>query len=156
MANYTAHRNVNLMPLNQLPQGRGDSIPKDVTGILVGIEPRDGYYTFTDANGQEVKRHEAYLAHFEDGQVFSWTVFEDENTGEVKMWDRFDPSINLAACVQQRIAIHVWKDKNNRMHLTLAGQETGQQMQQAQQMQPMPMPTPQQQMMAAQNHNVPW
>ena len=130
---YTARRNNSFIPLNQLPQGTGESgsYVTNVTGVLLGIEPRDGYYTITDRNtGQEITRPNSWTAHFADGSMFSWPTYLDDQ-GQVRMWSRFDPSINLAQVIQQGIVIHLWKDKRNFTHLEIAQQQTQMQQQPA-------------------------
>jgi len=112
------------VPLDQLPQGSGASgtYQDDVTGILVGIEPREGSYQITDRRtGQVISRPNSWTAHFADGAMFSWPTYLDEQ-GVVRMWSRFDSTINLAACVQQGIPIHIWRDERKFVHLELAQQ----------------------------------
>ena len=112
----------NFVPLDQLPQGTGNTgrYVTDVTGILVGIEPRDGSYQVTDrATGQVITRPNSWTAHFADGSMFSWPTYLGED-GQVHMWSRFDASINLAACIQQGVPIHIWKDERSFTHLELA------------------------------------
>lgn len=90
----------------------------EVTGILVGIEPRPGTYQVKDRRtGQIIERPNSWTAYFEDGSMWSWPTYVDETTHQVMPWSRFDPSINLAACVQQRKVIHVWKDDRQFSHL---------------------------------------
>jgi len=89
----------------------------DVTGILVGIEPRTGTYQVKDRRtGQMIERPNSWTAYFEDGSMWSWPTYVNEN-GQVMPWSRFDPSIDLNACVQQRKVIHVWKDDRQFSHL---------------------------------------
>ena len=116
---YTARRNTSFIPLNQLPQGTGESgrYVTDVTGVLLGIEPRSGSYTITDRNtGQQITRPNSWTAHFADGSMFSWPTYLDDQ-GQVRMWSRFDSSINLAQVIEQGIVIHLWKDGRNFTHL---------------------------------------
>jgi hypothetical protein len=90
----------------------------DVTGILVGIEPRGGSYTVRDRRtGEMITRPNSWTAVFEDGSMWSWPTYIDEKTNQVMPWSRFDPSINLALCVKQRKVIHVWKDDKSFSHL---------------------------------------
>jgi len=90
----------------------------EVTGVLVGIEPRGGFYQVTDRKtGQLIQRPNSWTAHFQDGSMWSWPTYLDEADGQVKPWSRFDPSINLAECVAQQRVIHVWKDDRNFSHL---------------------------------------
>lgn len=125
--------NRSFIPLEQLPQqgaGAAGMYVTDVTGVLLGIEARPGVFQFTDRRtGQQVQKPNSFTAVFEDGSMFSWPWIKDEQ-GNWKLWDRFDQSINLMQCVQNRIAIHVWKDERGFCHLELA--QT--QVQQAQQM----------------------
>lgn len=89
----------------------------EVTGVLVGIEPRPGTYQVKDRKtGQLIERPNSWTAYFEDGSMWSWPTYVNEQ-GQVMPWSRFDPSINLAACVQQRKVIHVWKDDCQFSHL---------------------------------------
>lgn len=92
----------------------------DVTGILVGIEPRGGSYQVKDRRtGQLIERPNSWTAHFQDGSMWSWPTYVDEATGQVRPWSRFDPSINLAACVANQTVIHVWKDDKQFSHLEI-------------------------------------
>lgn len=96
----------------------------EVTGILLGIEPRPGTYTVKDRRtGQMIERPNSWTAYFEDGSMWSWPTYVNEN-GQVMPWSRFDPSINLAACVQQRKTIHVWKDDKSFSHLEVVEETT--------------------------------
>lgn len=95
------------------------------TGVLVGIEPRGGSYQVKDRRtGEMITRPNSWTAHFADGNMVSWPTYVDQVTGQVKPWSRFDQSINLAACVQQGIAIHVWKDERQFFHLEIAQTQT--------------------------------
>ena len=99
----------------------------DVTGILLGIEPRDGFYQIQDRKtGVMIQRPNSWTAHFADGSMFSWPTYLDETTGQVMPWSRFDQSINLAACAQQGIAIHIWRDERKFVHLEIAKTQTQQ------------------------------
>lgn len=90
----------------------------DVTGILVGIEPRPGTYQVKDRRtGQLIERPNSWTAVFEDGSMWSWPTYVDPTTHQVLPWSRFDASIDLAACVAQRKVIHVWKDDRQFSHL---------------------------------------
>lgn len=92
----------------------------EVIGVLVGIEPRGGFYPVTDRRtGEVIQRPNSWTAHFEDGSMWSWPTYVDETTHQVMPWSRFDPSINLALCVKQRKVIHVWKDDRKFSHLEL-------------------------------------
>ena len=96
----------------------------DVTGVLVGIEPRTGTYTFHNPRtNQDEVRPQSWTAHFEDGSMFSWPTYVDQQTGEVKPWSRFDQSINLAQCVATRTVIHLWRDERNFTHLEVAEEQ---------------------------------
>lgn len=116
--NYTRQ----FVPLDELPIGSGETgFKEDIVGVLVGFEKRPGMYEFTDQNGQRVSKPNTWIAHFEGGLMFNWTTFLNEETGAVEMWHRFDPEkINLRACIEQRIPLHVWRDERRRMHLELA------------------------------------
>lgn len=123
-SNQQYNRVRTFVPLDQLPQGSGESgtYKDEVIGILVGIEPREGSYQITDRRtGQKISRPNSWTAHFADGSMFSWPTYLDEQ-GVVRMWSRFDQSINLAACVQQGIPIHIWRDERKFVHLELAQQ----------------------------------
>lgn len=92
----------------------------EVIGVLVGIEPRGGTYQVKDRRtGQLIERPNSWTAFFEDGSMWSWPTYVDETTHRVMPWSRFDPSINLALCVQQRKVIHVWKDDKSFSHLEI-------------------------------------
>lgn len=97
----------------------------DVTGVLVDLQIRDGFYEFPNPRtGEVMQRPNSWVAVFADGSLFSWSTFVDQN-GNVQPWSRFDQSIDLAACAQQGVAIHVWRDERKMMHLELAaGQQT--------------------------------
>lgn len=121
-------RTTSFVPLDQLPTGTGESgrYVTDVTGVLLGIEPRDGVYQVTDRNtGQVITRPNSWTAHFADGSMFSWPTYVDDG-GVVRMWSRFDSSINLAQVIQQGIVIHLWKDKRNFTHLEVVEQQVQQ------------------------------
>lgn len=104
----------------------------EVTGVLLGIEPRDGFYQVKDRDGNAIidpetgrpmMRPNSWTAYFEDGSMWSWPTYQDKQTKQVLPWSRFDPSINLKACVQQRKVLHVWKDDKNFSHLELVETE---------------------------------
>ena len=126
--NFT-RTNHSFIPLNQLPQqGAGESgrYLDNVTGVMLGIEARPGVFEFTDRRtGQKVQKPNSYTAVFEDGSMFSWPWIRDEQ-GNWKLWDRYDTSINLVQCVQNRIAIHVWRDERGFCHLELVQQQAQQ------------------------------
>lgn len=114
--------------LTQL-QGSGEvgRYKDDVVGVLLGIEPRPGTYQVQDRKtGNIITRPNSWTAHFQDGSMFSWPTYLDEQTGQVMPWSRFDQSINLAACVQQGIAIHIWRDERKFVHLEIAEQQQAQ------------------------------
>lgn len=91
----------------------------EVVGVLVGIEPREGTYQVKDRRtGQLIERPNSWTAVFEDGSMWSWPTYVDEQ-GRVMPWSRFDPSINLAEVVARRQVIHVWKDDRQFSHLEL-------------------------------------
>lgn len=123
-SNQQYNRVRTFVPLDQLPQGTGASnYVDDVTDVLLGIEPRDGSYEITDdRTGQVIQRPNSWTAHFASGAMFSWPTYLDRADGTVKMWSRFDSSINLAACIQQGIPIHLWRDERKFVHLELAQQ----------------------------------
>lgn len=92
----------------------------EVTGILVGIEPRGGFYEVKDRRtGAIIQRPNSWTAHFADGSMWSWPTYVDETTHQVLPWSRFDSSIDLAECVAQHRVIHVWKDDRSFSHLEL-------------------------------------
>jgi hypothetical protein len=110
--------NRTFIDLNQL-EGSGEigRYKPEVTGVLVGIEPRGGSYQVKDRRtGQIITRPNSWTAYFEDGSMWSWPTYVDEN-GQVRPWSRFDPSIDLQLCVRERRVIHVWKDDRNFSHL---------------------------------------
>ena len=117
--------NTQFINLNQL-NGSGEvgRYKDEVTGVLVGIEPRGGTYQVTDRRtGQLIERPNSWTAHFEDGSMWSWPTYVNEQ-GQVCPWSRFDPSINLAQCVQNKVRIHVWKDDRQFSHLEIAEEQT--------------------------------
>lgn len=100
----------------------------EVTGILLGIEPRPGKYVVKDRDGKVIidpktgrpmERPNSWTAHFADGSMWSWPTYEDEDTHQVLPWSRFDPSIDLGECVANQTVIHVWKDDRNFSHLEI-------------------------------------
>lgn len=96
----------------------------DHTGVLVGIEPRDGFYTIKDRKtGQMVQRPNSWTAHFADGNMVSWPTYVDQNTGRVMPWSRFDQSINLAEVVASHKVIHLWRDDRQFFHLEVVETE---------------------------------
>lgn len=111
------------LPLDKLPVGTGESgYQTNVTGQLIGIEPRTGTYKFTDPNtGEVIEKPNSYTAHFADGSMFSWPTYLDEN-GNVQMWSRFEVGLQLSQIIQQGITIHLWKDKRNFTHLEIVSQ----------------------------------
>lgn len=109
-------------------RGTGEAgFSKNVTGVLLGIEERQGTYEFTDANGNKIIHSQTWTAYFEGGAMFSWPTYVDKETGEVKLWSRFSSDIDLGECIANRIPIHVWRDERNWMHLEIAKQATRQQ-----------------------------
>ena len=119
------YKRSSFVPLDQLPTGTGESgrYLTDITGQLVGIEPRDGSYQITDRRtGQVITRPNSYTAHFADGSMFSWPTYLDES-GHVQMWSRFEAGLSLAQIIQQGIVIHLWKDERNFTHLEVVAQQ---------------------------------
>lgn len=117
--------NRTFIDLNQL-EGSGEigRYKPEVTGVLVGIEPRGGSYQVKDRRtGQIITRPNSWTAYFEDGSMWSWPTYVDEH-GQVRPWSRFDPSIDLQLCVRERRVIHVWKDDRNFSHLEVVETET--------------------------------
>lgn len=95
----------------------------EVTGILLGIEPREGTYTVNDRRtGLPVERPNSWTAHVKTPEgimYWSWPTYRDAATGQVLPWSRFDASIDLGAVVAQQKVIHLSKDKNGFCHLEL-------------------------------------
>lgn len=122
---FQSTRNHNFIDLSGLTgSGEVGRYKDEVTGVLVGIEPRGGTYQVPDRRtGQIIERPNSWTAHFEDGSMWSWPTYVDEN-GQVMPWSRFDPSINLALCVKQRKVIHVWKDDRQFSHLEVVETKT--------------------------------
>lgn len=111
------------IPMNQLPKGSGEvgRYKTDVTGVLLGIEPRDGAYDVIDRRtGKPIKRPNSWTAYFEDGSMFAWPTYVDEATHTVKPWSRFSSSIDLQACIENKTVLHVWKDDRQFCHLEIA------------------------------------
>jgi len=95
----------------------------EVIGVLVGIEPRGGFYEVKDRRtGEIIQRPNSWTAHFEDGSMWSWPTYVDDNN-QVRPWSRFDPSIDLQTCVRERRTIHVWKDDRNFSHLEVVSEK---------------------------------
>ena len=125
--NYNRTNSFNLSMLKGSGANTGRFV-EDVTGVLVDIQVRDGYYDFTNPRtGEITTRPNSWIAVFEDGSLFSWPTYEDPQTKQVMPWSRFDPSIDLAQCAQNHIAIHLWKDDRRFTHLELAVQQPTQQ-----------------------------
>jgi len=131
----TTYQKQDFVPVDYLPVGTGEvgRYQDDVEGILVGLKARDGVYLVKDKDGnpvidpktgKQLKRPNSWTAYFEDGSMWSWPTYLDDE-GVVRPWSRFDPSIVLKDCIQQRRVIHVWKDAQNFCHLELV--ETNQQ-----------------------------
>lgn len=121
--NGTTHQFINLNGF--VGSGEIGRYKDEVTGVLVGIEPRPGTYQVKDRKtGQLIERPNSWTAYFEDGSMWSWPTYVNEQ-GQVMPWSRFDPSINLAACVQQRRVIHVWKDDRQFSHLEVVETTAG-------------------------------
>jgi hypothetical protein len=109
------------IPLDKLPVGTGEGgrYQTDITGQLIGIEPRTGTYKFTDPNtGEVIEKPNSYTAHFADGSMFSWPTYLDTD-GHVQMWSRFEVGLKLSQIIQQGITIHLWRDKRNFTHLEI-------------------------------------
>ena len=113
------------IPLDDLPTGAGETgFKKDVTGILLGIEPRDGYYEFVDSRtGKKMTKPNSYIAHFADGSMFNWPTYLDEETGQVRIWNRFDTKLSLKELIQNEVTIHLWKDDRNFYHLEVVEEQ---------------------------------
>lgn len=122
---YNGKSYINLAAL----AGSGEStlFVDDVEGILLGIEVRGGTYTVNDRRtGKPVQRPNSWIAHWatQTGEkLMSWPTYVDPDTGEVKPWSRFDSSINLQVCSQQKVALHMWKDKRNFYHLEVVEEQ---------------------------------
>jgi hypothetical protein len=111
--------------------GNAGRYAREVTAVLMELRPYVGpkpMYEFKLDDGRTIQRPQTWTAVFSDGSMFDWTVFLNEETGELRPWDQFDPSIDLEYCKQNNIPIHVWRDERKRMHLELAvSEETTQQ-----------------------------
>ena len=116
---------INLAQLN----GSGEStmFVDDVEGVLLGIETRDGFYQVNDRRtGQPIQRPNSWIGHWMTAQgekLMSWPTYQDQNTGQVMPWSRFDPSINLAQCSAQKVTLHTWKDDRNFYHLEVVEEQ---------------------------------
>lgn len=116
---------INLAALN----GSGEStmFVTDVTGVLLGIEVRDGFYPIEDRRtGQMVQRPNSWIGHWltpAGEKLMSWPTYQDPATGEVKPWSRFDSSINLQQCSTQKVTLHMWKDDRNFYHLEVVEEQ---------------------------------
>ena len=121
--NGTTRQFINLNGL--VGSGEVGRYKDEVTGVLVGIEPRGGSYQVKDRKtGQIITRPNSWTAVFEDGSMWSWPTYVDETTHQVMPWSRFDPAIDLAACVRERRVIHVWKDDRSFSHLEVVETQT--------------------------------
>lgn len=109
--------------------GSGEStmFVDDVVGVLTGIEVRGGTYEVVDRRtGQLIQRPNSWIGHWDTPQgpkLMSWPTYLDPADGQVKAWSRFDGSINLQVCAQQRITLHMWKDRRNFYHLEVVEEE---------------------------------
>ena len=112
--NYQNTGSFNLSALRGTGANTGRYL-NDVTGVLVELRPRDGFYEF---NGQA--RPNSWTAVFADGSLFSWPTYIDKATNTVMPWSRFDESIDLGYCAANNIAIHLWRDERKFTHLELA------------------------------------
>lgn len=102
------------------PKGIGSTrFSKDHTGVLISLEPREGTYEITTAEGEQITLPNSWIARFADGTLFNWAVYVDRDTGELRPWDYFDPEIDLEHCATHDIPVHLWRDENGRQHLTL-------------------------------------
>jgi hypothetical protein len=122
--NSNAAGNVrNYISAAQLPKGSGEvgRFKTDITGVLLGIEPRGGSYEVTDRKtGELIRRPNSWTAYFSDGSMFAWPTYVDEATRTVKPWSRFDSRIDLAACIENHTVLHLWKDDRQFCHLEIA------------------------------------
>ena len=150
--NTTTGKTYNFINLDSLVgSGEVGRYKPEVTGVLLGIEPRPGFYEVKDRNGnpvidpetgRQMVRPNSWTAYFADGSMWSWPTYLDKETNTVRAWSRFDPSIDLKACVANQTVIHVWKDDRNFSHLEVVETHVS--------MNPNPLPMlPQQPMMAA-------
>lgn len=118
--------------------GNAGRYAREVTAVLMELRPYVGpkpMYEFELEDGRKIKRPQTWTAVFDDGSMFDWTVYLNEETGELSPWNQFDPSIDLAYCKANNIPIHVWRDERKRMHLELAVSEETTVVQQAPQYQ---------------------
>ena len=119
--NGNEHRFINLNGFKG--SGEVSRYVNDVTGILLGIEPRDGSYTVKDRRtGQMVERPNSWTAYVQtpEGVMYwSWPTYVEQATGQVLPWSRFDASIDLGQCVAQKKVIHLSKDDRGFCHLEL-------------------------------------
>lgn len=145
--NNTNHTFIDLT--NFTGSGEVGRYKDEVTGVLVGIEPRGGSYQVKDRRtGQMIQRPNSWTAYFEDGSMWSWPTYVDQQTNTVRPWSRFDSSINLAEVVARRQVIHVWKDDRQFSHLEVVDTTV--------QMNPNPMPIMQAPAQQPVSDQVPW
>lgn len=115
--------------------GAGEStrFVNEVTGILLGIEMRPGFYEIPDRRtGQKVKRPNSWIGHwlvreetgYEHEVLMSWPTYQDKETGLVHPWDYYDPSINLSQCAAQRIPLHMSRNERGFYKLEIVRVET--------------------------------
>lgn len=102
-------------------KGQGVSIYKaEHVGILLDVKPRTGTYIYKDKEtGEKFERPNSWDAIFADGTKVSWPAYVDQE-GEVKPWDRFDPSIDLEECRDNGIAIHLFRNEEGYFRLEIA------------------------------------
>lgn len=117
----TNHNFINLQGF--VGSGEVGRYVNDHTGVLIGIEPRDGSYQVKDRRtGQLITRPNSWTAHFADGMMVSWPTYVDDQ-GRVMPWSRFDQSINLAEVVAQHKVVHLWRDDRNFFHLEVVEEQ---------------------------------
>ncbi len=116
--------NSNFINLNGFKgSGEVSRYVNDVTGFLLGIEPRDGSYVVNDRRtGKPVERPNSWTAYVQTPEgimYWSWPTYIDQVTGQVLPWSRFDSSIDLGVVVAERQLIHLSKDEKGFCHLEL-------------------------------------
>lgn len=122
--NNTGNSFINLAALNG--SGESTTFVDEVEGVLLGIETREGFYTVNDRRtGQPIQRPNSWIGHWMTStgeKLMSWPTYINEQ-GQVAPWSRFDPSINLAQCSANKVALHMWKDDRNFYHLEVVEEQ---------------------------------
>ena len=104
-------------------QGTGDStmFRSDITGVLVGLIPRDGEYEWADREGVAHVSPQSYIAVFEEESTGkevwgSWPAKYDED-GEKQPWSNFDAAYSIADLIREKKLVR-FRKTGERMSFT--------------------------------------